>query len=103
MKYNLLQGGGNLNVKECIEKNIDTIIRLRNELHENAELSFKEYKTQEIVLNFCRDLGLDIKTLAKTGVSGVLNSADECIAVRADMDALPVNGVSHACGHDYRS
>ena len=90
-----------MNIRQLIEENIDIIKDLRKKLHDNAELSFKEYKTQVIILDFLKELGIDTKVLAGTGVSATLNEADICIAVRADMDALPINGVSHACGHDY--
>jgi amidohydrolase len=90
-----------LNLKELIEKNIEAVKDLRNKLHLNAELSSKEYKTQEIILGFFSSLGLATSKLAGTGVVATLNSSDDCIAIRADMDALPVNGVSHVCGHDY--
>lgn len=90
-----------MELKKLIEENIEEIKKLRKNLNQNAELAFTEYKTQSIILNFFKDLGIDSQILAKTGVSAVLNDGEDCIAVRADMDALPVNGVSHACGHDY--
>jgi len=93
-----------LDIKELIIKNIDTIKDLQKELNINAELSSKEYKTQNIILDFLKDLDINTKVVAGTGVVATvatLNSNEACIAVRADMDALPVNGVSHACGHDY--
>jgi amidohydrolase len=90
-----------LNIRQVIEQNLDTIKILRNKLNQNAELSFKEFKTQEIILEFCNNLGLSTKKLADTGVVAELNSGEDCIAIRADMDALPVKGISHVCGHDY--
>jgi hippurate hydrolase len=93
--------GDIVNLKDIVRQNFNTILELRKKLHENAELSFKEYKTQDIILDFLKSLEIDTKISAKTGVVGTLNNADECIAIRADMDALPVNGVFHACGHDY--
>lgn len=90
-----------MNIRKLIEENLDVIKALRKNLNQNAELAFTEYKTQSIILNFLKDLGFAVEVFAKTGVSAVLNEGDECIALRADMDALPVNGVSHACGHDY--
>ena len=90
-----------MDIRELVEKNIDTVKELRKKLHTNAELSFVENKTQGIIINFFKDLNIDTKILASTGVVATLNSGDTCIAVRSDMDALPVNGVSHACGHDY--
>lgn len=93
--------GKYLDIKRLIDENIDILKELRKKLHENAELSHKEFKTQEIIIKFCEDLGLKTEKLAKTGVSATLNEGKTCIAIRVDMDALPVNGISHACGHDY--
>jgi hippurate hydrolase len=90
-----------LDIKQLIEKNLNEIKGLRHKLHENAELSYKEFKTQEILLDFFKKLESDTQVLVNTGVVVTLNNEDSCIAVRADMDALPVNGVSHVCGHDY--
>jgi hippurate hydrolase len=90
-----------LNIKNVIDENIEIIKELRERLYSNAELSFEEHKTQKIILEFLNSLGLDTKTMAKTGVVATLNSGENCIAIRADMDALPVNGVSHVCGHDF--
>ncbi len=90
-----------MDIRELIEENIDIIKTLRKKLSNNAELSFKEYKTQGIILDFLKDLDVDTKVMASTGVTATLNSGETCIAVRADMDALPVNCVSHVCGHDY--
>lgn len=88
-------------VTEIIRSNLHEIKSLREELSLNAELSYKEFKTQKILLDFLNKLELKTSVLYNTGVSALLNEGDECIALRADMDALPVNGVSHACGHDY--
>lgn len=90
-----------MDLRGLIEKNIDVIKNLRLKLNANAELSFKEYKTQNIILQFFKEQDIDVKAIVSTGVVATLNSGDTCIAVRADMDALPVNGVSHVCGHDY--
>lgn len=90
-----------MDLKKAIEENLTEIKELRKNLNQNAELAFTEYKTQSIILNFLKDLNMDTQVFAKTGVSAVLNNGNECIAIRADMDALPVNGISHVCGHDY--
>lgn len=84
-----------------IKDNLPAIKALRHKLHENAELSFNEYKTQKIILDFCKGLRLKTDSVFKTGVTALLNNDTNCIGIRADMDALPVNGVSHACGHDF--
>jgi amidohydrolase len=95
----------------------------RRDIHEFPELSNQEVKTAGKVADHLRSLGIEVKTgVAKTGVVGILKGAKPgpVIALRADMDALPVTernnlpfaskqkavfngqetGVMHACGHD---
>lgn len=91
------------------------IIEWRRRLHRNPELSFKEYKTAAFVSEQLKRFhGINIKTeVAKTGVIGTLSLGEgPTIAIRADIDALPIleeneqdykseqSGVMHACGHD---
>jgi len=99
------------------------VIQWRHEIHQNPELSNREFKTAQKVADHMRSLGIDVQTgIAHTGVVGVLkgNKPGKVIALRADMDALPVTerndlpyrsnvramyngqetGVMHACGHD---
>ena len=88
----------------------------RRYLHQNPELGFEEFKTSDFVANKLEDMGLSVhRGLAGTGVVGTLVSGDGTggsIALRADMDALPLQekgsiahrsetpGKMHACGHD---
>jgi len=88
-------------ISELIRSKLAEIKKLREILSLNAEISYKEFNTQKILLDFLNDLGLETSVIYNTGVSAVLNKGEDCIALRADMDALPVNGVSHVCGHDY--
>ena len=90
-----------MDIRELIEKNIDVIKDLRLKLNKSAELSFNEYKTQNIIEEFLKHIKIDSEKILDTGVVATLNSGESCIALRADMDALPVNGISHVCGHDY--
>ncbi|AYD39468.1 amidohydrolase [Clostridium fermenticellae] len=90
-----------MNLIEVIKENMSEIISVRKRLNDNAELSFKEYKTHNIINDFLNSMDIKTCDVFNTGVVGLLNRGDECTAIRADMDALPVNGVSHACGHDY--
>lgn len=99
------------------------IIEWRRDLHQNPELSNREFRTAKIVADHLQRLGLEVQTgIAKTGVVAVLKGGKPgpVIAMRADMDALPVVeqtdvpfrsrvtttyrnetiGVMHACGHD---
>ncbi len=111
-------------VDEVLAQVQDTIIRLREHIHQYPELGNREFKTAELVANHLRALGFDeVRTgIAHTGVVGILRGGlpGPVVAVRADMDALPVTedtpypfksterttylgqdvGVSHACGHD---
>lgn len=90
-----------MELNNIIQDKLDGIKELRLKLYENAELSYKEFKTAEIIIDFLKELDIPTVKMAGTGVVGTLNEGEQCIAIRADMDALPVNGVSHACGHDY--
>ena len=90
-----------MEVKKLVENRFEEIKKLREELHCNPEIAFNEFKTQEIIKRVLNQLEINNTTCAKTGVVGVLNKGEQCIAVRSDMDALPVNGMSHACGHDF--
>jgi amidohydrolase len=91
----------------------DTLVALRREVHHHPELGFQEFHTAQLVAARLADLGLTVRTgVGKTGVVGDLGDAGPCIALRADMDALPIQeenevpyasevaGVMHACGHD---
>jgi len=89
-------------------------IKIRRELHACAELGFEEYKTSKIIQRELKKLGIPFKIAAKTGVVALIKGAyaGKVIAVRADMDALPIEeetglpfasghkGIMHACGHD---
>ncbi len=92
----------------------DEIIRLRRDVHQHPELSFQEFRTAALVADTLQEIGIEVQTgVGRTGVIGRLGSGDgPTIAIRADMDALPIveknevgyrsqnEGVMHACGHD---
>lgn len=96
------------------EKLKDKLIKIYRFLHQYPELGWKEYKTSKLIAKHLRKSGLKVKEgVGKTGVVGLLaNPTNKCIALRADMDALPIKeetnlayssknkGVMHACGHD---
>ncbi len=110
-------------IDKAISKNLNTIIDFRHQIHQYPELGNREYKTAKLVAKHLRSLGIEVETdIAYTGVVGILkgNKPGPVVAVRADMDALPVTeetdlsfkstvkttylnkevGVMHACGHD---
>lgn len=92
---------------------------IRHHIHSNPELSFEEYKTAEFISSKLTAWGIKHQTgIAGTGIIALIegkNPAKRCIALRADMDALPIqeandtpyrsknDGVMHACGHDVHS
>ena len=99
------------------------VIEWRRDIHQNPELSNREFKTAEKIASHLKSLGMDVQTgVAHTGVVGVLkgDQPGKVVALRADIDALPVTerndlpfrsevtaeflgekvGVMHACGHD---
>jgi amidohydrolase len=91
----------------------EDLIRWRRAIHQHPELGFEEFKTAELVAETLRSLGLKVRTnVGKTGVVGCLGEGKPVVALRADMDALPIQeandvpyasqvpGVMHACGHD---
>ena len=104
-------------IKALSKKYFPRVIELRRQIHANPELSWEEYQTSRLVSDELRNMpGMEVFTgIAKTGVIGILkgNKPDsKCIALRADMDALPIHeqntveycskkeGKMHACGHD---
>jgi len=110
-------------VEASITQVLPRMIAWRRDLHEHPELSYEEVRTARVVAQHLRSLRLEVRTgVAQTGVVGVLRGArpGPVIALRADMDALPVTeegdlpfrsrargtyqgqdvGIMHACGHD---
>jgi len=91
----------------------EEIVGWRRQIHMRPELGFHEERTAALVAEVLQGLGLEVRRgVGKTGVVGRLGSGRPCVAIRADMDALPlqevnavpyasqVPGVMHACGHD---
>ncbi|MFL2957822.1 MAG: M20 family metallopeptidase [Candidatus Thalassarchaeaceae archaeon] len=90
------------------------ILEKRRKIHRHPELMYEEFETSKLVQETLTDLGIPFqKDIAITGVVGIIGDGnDPCIALRADMDALPIHeeaevdfkseidGKMHACGHD---
>ncbi|GGK59517.1 amidohydrolase [Rufibacter glacialis] len=110
-------------IDQLADKLEPKVIQWRRDFHQNPELSNREVKTAEKIAKHLKSLGFEVKTgVAKTGVVGILKGGQPgpVVALRADMDALPVTernslpfaskvrttfnnqqvGVMHACGHD---
>ncbi len=91
------------------------VVESRRHLHANPELSFHEYQTSAYVAQKLDELGIKYQKMANTGLVAMIKGekpSDAVVALRADMDALPIveanevpyksknAGVMHACGHD---
>ena len=103
-----------IKIREEIKNIKDEIYTIRRYFHRYPELSFKEFNTAETISQHLNKLGISHKKgVGKTGIVGEINfGPGPTIALRADMDALPIqeennldykslnDGVMHACGHD---
>lgn len=102
------------NIKSLASTYFEEYRSIRHHLHANPELSFKEFETSKFVQAQLSSLGIPFTILGETGVIGIIkgNPSNRVVALRADMDALPIHeenkvsyastkdGVMHACGHD---
>ena len=102
-------------IKALAKEYTPEFIEIRRYLHANPELSYQEFETSGFVQDKLRQFGIPFQVKATTGVVGIVQGRDpgsRIIALRADMDALPIleendipyrsknEGVMHACGHD---
>ena len=110
-------------IEPAVKRHVAKTLTFRHQIHQNPELGNREYETAKLVESHLRALGIEVRSgIAHTGVVGILkgNKDGPTIAVRADMDALPVTedtdlpfkstkrdtyngqdvGIMHACGHD---
>src|ERR1051325_3208205 len=98
-----------------IRDHLDELTAIRRDIHAHPEIGFEEERTADIVAARLAEWGIEVhRGLAKTGVVGTLRrgSGGRTVALRADMDALPLTerngfahasthpGKMHACGHD---
>lgn len=103
-----------MKISRCIRDRFEELVRIRRDLHRIPEEAFEEFETSAYVYSFLEKLAPDkLERMCGTGVKAVFGPAEgTAIAVRADMDALPVAemtglpfasetpGKMHACGHD---
>ena len=102
-------------IKNLARQYADEFIEVRHHLHMHPELSYQEFETSKFVQSKLASFGISFEIKATTGVLGIIkgkNPESRIIALRADMDALPIQeenevtyksknaGVMHACGHD---
>lgn len=103
-----------MTIKELIAQNEDYIIEMRREFHMHPELSYQEERTSRRICEELEKMNIQYEVVGRRNVIGIINKnkAGKKIAIRADIDALPVceevdlpfksqtPGVMHACGHD---
>jgi len=102
-------------IKQLSAKYADEFIEVRHYLHANPELSYEEFNTSKLIQEKLASMNIPFEIKAVTGVIGLIegkNPSKRIVALRADMDALPIQetndvtykskniGVMHACGHD---
>lgn len=102
-------------IQELAANIFKDVVGYRQHIHANPELSFKEFETSLFIKDKLKKWGIEYTDCANTGVVGLIKGnlpSDKVIALRADMDALPIHeandkpyrsknhGVMHACGHD---
>src|SRR3954464_3203001 len=106
-------------IQQAAANSVTEIIEIRRHLHTYPELSFEEYKTSEFIASKLKKYQIPFTAgVVKTGIVALIegrNPSKKVIALRADLDALPITeantceyksqnaGVMHACGHDVHS
>src|SRR6185436_860508 len=102
-------------IKSLSKKYAPEFIEVRHHLHAHPELSYQKFETSKFIQSKLKEFGIPYEVKATTGVMGIIkgnNAGKRTIALRADMDALPIReendveykstnpGVIHASGHD---
>ena len=103
-------------IRKKAEEGFNDVVRIRRHLHKHPELSFNEIETSRFIKDRLEEYQIDFRPVAGTGIvasiTGKKSSSDRCVALRAELDALPLGeetdlpfssvnpGVMHACGHD---
>lgn len=105
-------------IKELSARILPETIQVRRHLHQYPELSYQEHNTSAYIKSQLTELGIPWKPIANTGIVAIiegLSPASNTVALRADIDALPIRelntvdyvsknpGVMHACGHDFHT
>ena len=109
-----------MNIKQKIKYITPEMIEWRHSIHEKPEIAYQEKDTSDFISKKLNEFGIEVhQGIGKTGIVGIIkgknSSSDKAIAIRADMDALPMTektnlpyaskneGAMHACGHDGHS
>lgn len=103
-----------MNIHSAVERLQSKMVDFRRDFHQHPELGFTEFRTSKVIANILKNMGFDVQTeVGQTGiVADLYCGAGPVVALRADMDALPIqetsdvpyksvnDGIMHACGHD---
>lgn len=106
-----------MNINNRVDDIFEEIVEIRRDFHKHPELGFKEHRTQAKIIEYLESWSIPYVKIAKTGVLAYIvgksdKSKGNTVALRADIDALPVDekinsdfksvnsGIMHACGHD---
>ena len=104
-----------MDIRSRVHEVYDEMISWRRDFHRHPELSNNEFRTTEKIVELLKSFGVDsVERPLPTGAVALIKGAKpgKCVAIRADIDALPVkeqtgldfasenDGVMHACGHD---
>lgn len=101
-------------IKQRVHEIQPWLVEVRRDFHAHPELGRKEFRTQQQICDYLKEMGIPFARIAGTGVVGVIEgeSPGKVVGLRADIDALPMqekgcvpykslnDGVMHACGHD---
>ena len=101
-------------LKKKAQKLEQQLVAWRRDFHRFPEIAFQEERTSRVLRAALEEMGLEVDAMAKTGLRAKLKGkpGSKCVALRADIDALPVQeegeneytsqnpGAMHACGHD---
>lgn len=110
--FPVLDDPGLPRVTDLVERLSDQVVKFRRDIHAHPELSYQEVRTTKQIVEFLGKYGLNAQTLEHTGAYVDVGSGPIVLALRADIDALPLqeetgleyasihDGIAHACGHD---
>jgi len=100
-------------IEKLIPEILNRVVEIRRDIHRHPETAYREHRTAGVVSDFLDGIGVEHERCTETGVVGLIGSGGgRVVALRADMDALPMpdlsglpyasvnDGVAHACGHD---
>ncbi|MEJ5244872.1 MAG: M20 family metallopeptidase [Bacteroidota bacterium] len=104
-----------IEIRNQVEEIYQQVVDFRRKIHQNPELSNKEFATTDFIISILKENNIEYKRITETGAVGIIGNGNNCIALRADIDALPIKeetglpfasqnpGIMHACGHDFHT